>query len=70
MARLVKILALRNVTLPCHCIAGNFSGVKTLANLAISSFSPKLQVTSLVLHCSTVVQYHIICTMKNAKSLN
>ena len=36
-----------------YCIPGNFSDVETLANLAINSFSLKLQVANLVLHCST-----------------
>ena len=51
-----------------YCIPGNFSDVKTLANLAINSLSLKLQVDNLVLHCSTSASSKI-CTMKNAKSL-
>ena len=35
-----------------YCIPGNFSDVETLANLAINSFSLKLQVANLVLHCN------------------
>ena len=36
-----------------YCVPGNFSDVETLANLAINSFSLKLQVVNLVLHCNT-----------------
>ena len=39
-----------------YCIPGNFSDVKTLANLVINSFSLELQVANLVLCCSTVVK--------------
>ena len=49
-----------------YCIPGNFSDVKTLANLAIHSFSLKLQVANLVLHCNTSTSIKL-CTMKNAK---
>ena len=38
---------------PSYCRMGNFSDVKTLANLAINSFSLKLQVANLV-GCSTI----------------
>ena len=41
-----------------YCIPGNFSDVETLANLAINSFSLKLQVTNLVLHCNTSSTLH------------
>ena len=36
----------------CIHVPGNFSDVEILANLAINSFSLKLQVANLVLHCS------------------
>ena len=51
-----------------YCILGSFSDVRTLANLAINSFSLKLQVTNIVLHCSTSTSIKV-CTMKNEKSL-
>ena len=35
---------------------GKFSDIKTLANLAIYSFSLKFQVANLVQHCNTTVQ--------------
>ena len=46
-------------------VPGNFSDVETLANLAINSFSLKLQVANLVLHCNTTSIK--VCTVKNAK---
>ena len=49
-----------------YCIPGNFSDVETLANLAINSFSLKLQVANLVLHCSPSTSTKV-CTMENAK---
>ena len=52
----------------CYCIPGNFSDVKTLANLVINSFSLKSQVAYQVLHCSTSTSIKV-CTMKNEKSL-
>ena len=49
-----------------YCIPGNFSDVETLTNLAINSFSLKLQVANLVLHCSPSTSIKV-CTMENAK---
>ena len=44
-------------------IPGNFSDVKTLANVA---FSLKLQVANLVLHCNASTRIKV-CTLKNEK---
>ena len=44
---------MRQPTNCIHYIPGNFSDVETLANLAINSFSLKLQVANLVLHSNT-----------------
>ena len=49
-----------------YCIPGNFSDVEILANLAINSFSLKLQVANLVLHCSPSTSIKV-CTMENEK---
>ena len=49
-----------------YCMPGNFSDVETLANLATNSFSLKLQVANLVLHCNTSTSIKV-CTTKNAK---
>ena len=49
-----------------YCTPGNFSDVETLANLAINSFSLKLQVANLVLHCSPSTSIKV-CTMESAK---
>ena len=51
---------------PFYCLPGDFSDVETLANLAINSFSLKLQVANLVLRCSPSTSIKI-CAMENAK---
>ena len=48
-----------------YCIPGNFSDVETLANLVINSFSLKLQVANLALHCNTSTS--TVCTLKKPK---
>ena len=56
----------RTASILSYCIPGNFSDVETLANLAINSFSLKLQVANLVLHCNTSTSIKVY-TMENAK---
>ena len=46
---------LRKLLRSSYCTLGNFSDVETQANLAINSFSLKLQVVSLVLHVQSAV---------------